>query len=219
MSFLRALLLVGLGSGAANATPEAPPPTRALYVQPLGNCSDQTQGVREVVTALRAFYAIDVRVLDCQELPKAAYYPPRRRYRAERLLAYLNQRMPKNGWRILGLTAADISTTKDNYPDWGVMGLGELPGTATVISSFRCRKKARDEAHAVERLAKVAVHEIGHTLGLPHCPTRGCLMEDAMGKVTTTDRELDFCPRCRAQAKQAGFTITEKPAAPWLRTK
>ena len=219
MSFLLTVLLVGLASDAANAAASTPPTGRALYVQPLGNCSDQTQGVADVVTALRAFYPIEVRVLDCQALPQAAYYPPRKRYRAERLLVYLNQRMPKDGWRILGLTAFDISTTKDNYPDWGVMGLGELPGTATVISSFRCRKKARNEAHAVLRLAKVAVHEIGHTLGLPHCPTRGCLMEDAMGKVTTTDRELDFCPRCRTLAKHNGFAITDKPAAAWLRTR
>jgi archaemetzincin len=166
---------------------------------------------------LRAFYPMQVRVLDCQELPKAAYYPPRKRYRAERLLTYLNQRMPKDGWRILGLTDTDISTTNGKYPDWGVMGLGELPGTATVISSFRCRKKARGAAHAIERLAKVAVHEIGHTLGLPHCPTRGCLMEDAMGKVVTTDRERDFCPRCRALAKRNGFLITEHPDVAWLR--
>jgi archaemetzincin len=155
-------------------------------------------------------------VVACQELPKAAYYPPRRRYRAERLLAYLNARMPKDGFRILGLTDSDISTTKDRYQDWGVMGLGELPGTATVVSSFRCRKKARDADHATLRLAKVAVHEIGHTLGLPHCPTRGCLMEDAMGKVVTTDRERDFCPRCRALATRSGIVIAERPAAAWL---
>jgi hypothetical protein len=44
-------------------------------------------------------------------------------------------------------------------------------------------------------------------------------MEDAMGKVTTTDRELDFCPRCRALAKHNGFAITDKPTAAWLRTR
>jgi archaemetzincin len=219
MKTLLPLLLIALGSGAASAATNTPPPGRVLYVQPLGNCSDQAQEVTDVVAALRAFYSIEVRVLDCQALPAATYYPPRKRYRAERLLEYLNQRLPKDGWRILGLTAVDISTTKDNYPDWGVMGLGELPGTATVISAFRCRKKSRNAAHAAERLAKVAVHEIGHTLGLPHCPTLGCLMENAMGKVTTTDRERDFCPKCRAQAKRAGFTITEKPEAAWLRTR
>ena len=213
MSSLLALP-IGVLLLAAPATPAAP--KGALYVQPLGGCARQTQGTEQVVAALRAFYPIDVRVLPCQELPKAAYYPPHKRYRAERLLAYLNHRMPRDGWRILGLTDVDISTTKGPVADWGVMGLGELPGTATVISSFRCRKKARGAAHAIERLSKVAVHEIGHTLGLPHCPERGCLMEDAMGKVVTTDRERDFCPRCRALAKQNGFAMTEHPAAAWL---
>ena len=217
MTSLLSILLVALGPGEASPAPSTPPPGRALYVQPLGNCVGKAQGVDEVVAALRAFYPIDVRVLPCQDLPRTAYYPPRKRYRAERLLTYLNQRVPKNGWRILGLTDVDISTTKDSFPDWGVMGLGELPGTATVISSFRCRKKARNRAHAIERLAKVAVHEIGHTLGLPHCPTYGCLMEDAMGKVTNTDRERDFCPLCRRLAKRNGFTIVENPAASWLR--
>lgn len=176
-------------------------------------------GVEQVVAALRAFYPMEVRILACQEMPKFAYYAPRKRYRAERLLEYLNKRMPKDGWRILGLTDIDISTTKGKILDWGVMGLGELPGTATVISSFRCRKKARSLAHGIERLAKVAVHEIGHTLALDHCPTVGCLMEDAMGKVVTTDRERDFCPRCRALAKRNGFTISENPSAAWLQQK
>jgi archaemetzincin len=209
---LTALLVLAALSAASPAAAAS----RVLYVQPLGDCAGKAQGTDEVVHALRAFYPMEVRVLGCQELPNAAYYPPRKRYRAERLLQYLNQRMPADGWRILGLTASDISTTKDQYQDWGVMGLGELPGTATVVSSFRCRKKARDAAHAAERLAKVAVHEIGHTLGLPHCPTRGCLMEDAQGKVVTTDRERDFCPRCRVLAAGSGVTIADKPAAAWL---
>ncbi len=210
------LTILALSHLLLGATPAAAAPGRALYVQPLGGCAGKTAGAAEVAAALRAFYPIEVKVLECQALPAAAYYPPRKRYRAERLLAYLNERLPKDGWRILGLTEVDISTTKDKYPDWGVMGLGELPGTATVISSFRCRKRARNPAHALERLAKVAVHEIGHTLGLDHCPTRGCLMEDAMGKVATTDRERDFCTKCRTLAKERGFAITDQPKAAWL---
>src|SRR5512136_1405152 len=109
-----------LALSALSATPAAASPSRVLYLQPLGDCGGKAAGVAEVAQALRAFYPIEVRVLDCQELPKAAYYPPRKRYRAERLLLYLNQRMPKDGWRILGLTDSDISTTKDRYQDWGV---------------------------------------------------------------------------------------------------
>ncbi len=157
----------------------------------------------EVVRSwLERTYALKVKVLDHMALPKRAYYKPRKRYRAEKLLEALDETLarpplPKDAWRIMGLTAVDISTSKPPYDDWGVMGLGELPGKASVLSVFRCRRGARSTEHAFERLGKVAVHELGHTLGLDHCPHRGCLMEDAEGKVVTLDRETGFCEPCR----------------------
>src|SRR5205823_12766650 len=96
-------------------------------------------------------------------------------------------------------------------------GLGQLPGTASVISSFRCRRKSRGPAHARQRLAKVAVHELGHTLGLDHCPNAGCLMEAAEGHVATCDREYDFCARCRALLAAAGRPLPPAPNIPWPR--
>ena len=196
---------------------DAGPPVgrRILYLQPLGDCQRPQQGSEAVERALSAFYDLQVRALPCVPLPIAAYYQPRHRYRAERLLDFLNRRMPADGWRILGLTATDISTTKGGVADWGILGLGEMPGKASVISSFRCKRKAHNSQHAIIRLAKVAVHEIGHTLGLPHCPTRGCLMEDAEGKVVTVDRERNFCARCRQQAAGAGCPIKQPVGLPW----
>ena len=187
-----------------------------LYIQPLGATLPDADAAL-VVRALHEFYGIEVRSLPRVELPRAAWYPPRRRWRAERLLAFLAPRLPKDGARIMGLTAADISTTKGRYQDWGVLGLGELDGPASVISSLRCVRGARDPQHARERLAKVAVHEIGHTLGLDHCPTHGCLMHDAEGRVSSTDKEYDLCPRCRRLLRAGGHVIPDAPAIPWPR--
>jgi archaemetzincin len=188
---------------------------RILYIQPLGACDREQGGSGAVRRALLTFFDLEVRVLPCAELPAEAYYKPRHRYRAEKLLTFLHSRIPFDGWRILGLTATDISTTKDASVDWGVLGLGELPGKASVISSFRCKKTARGPQHAMVRVAKVAVHEIGHTLGLPHCPNLNCLMEDALGKVATVDREHDFCTRCRKLAASAGVPIKVLAGPPW----
>ena len=213
LAFLMACAVFVARPAGAVAQPAARP---IIYVLPLGEALPAAD-VSAVQGALVAFYAADVRVMRRAPLPADSYTKARRRWRAEKLLRFLRGAMPADGARILGLTASDISTTKGEVDDWGVMGLGEEPGVATVISSFRCRKKARDAAHARERLAKVAVHEIGHSLGLDHCPTAGCLMHDAEGKVVTVDDEYDLCPRCRARVAAAGHQIPASPAIPWRR--
>jgi archaemetzincin len=211
-------LLAACAVVVAPANVVAAPAAPIIYVLPLG-AELPAADVEAARAALVAFYAADVRVLPRAPLPAASWTAARRRWRAEKLLVFLREQMPAGGSRILGLTSADISTTKGRFEDWGVLGLGEEPGVATVISSFRCRKRARDAAHARERLAKVAVHEIGHSLGLEHCPTPGCLMHDAEGKVATVDDEYDLCSRCRARLAAAGRTLPAEPAIPWPRSR
>src|SRR5439155_13511886 len=122
-------------------------------------------------------------------LPKEAYYPPRHRYRAERLLEFLEgiAKGEPPGTRILGMTDVDISTTKGKVSDWGVFGLGEIGRRNCVISVFRLKRNAKDAGHLAFRVSSTAVHEVGHTLGLPHCPTARCVMQDAEGSIQTTD--------------------------------
>jgi archaemetzincin len=185
-----------------------------LYLQPLGSALPDGD-VEAVRRGIIEMYGISVRVLSRVPLPKSAWYAPRHRWRAEKILEFLDGQLPEDGTRILGLTAADISTTKGSYDDWGVLGLGELPGKSGVISSFRAQRRAGDAQVPRERLAKVAVHEIGHTLGLDHCPTPGCLMQDAEGSVTSCDVEFDLCPRCRARLTESGRTLPPSPHPPW----
>jgi archaemetzincin len=187
-----------------------------LYLQPLGG-ELPAEDVELVRRGLTALIGMETRLLPRVELPAVAFYPPRRRYRAEKLLDFLDGRLPPAGTRILGLTGVDISTTKGRFVDWGLLGLGRLAGASSVISEFRCRMRSPGPANARQRLAKVAVHEAGHTLGLQHCPTRGCLMEDAEGQVATCDREYDFCQRCRGLLAGAGRPLPSSPHIPWPR--
>jgi archaemetzincin len=216
--FLALSLLAGgvfAGPGAAFADPAIPPQDkRRIYIQPIGT-SFRDSDLAFIEGALLAFYDVVVERLSQAELPRSAFYSPRQRYRAERLLDFLGPKLPPNGHRILGLTGADISTTKGPYADWGVMGLANLAGTACVLSSFRCQRGATSARHALVRFAKTAVHELGHTFGLPHCTTPGCLMEDGKGSVFTTDHEYDLCETSRSRLVAAGYELSRDREIPW----
>ena len=90
----------------------------------------------------------------------------------------------------------DISTNKNNNPHYGIFGLAFLEGESCVISSFRLNKLNN---LFYLRLSKVAVHEIGHTIGLYHCESsEKCFMTSAKGKLKTIDKEeLKLCDNCR----------------------
>jgi archaemetzincin len=171
----RRLALAGFTAGAVSLHGRAwGAELPEVTLQPLGPGS--TALAAYAARALLAFYAVTVRVASETSLPRKAYYPKRARYRAEKLLAHLDE------------THAEA---------FRVMGLASMDGHACVLSAFRCRRSARSPAHAVERLGKTAVHELGHTFGLEHCPEKGCLMADGQGTVLTTDGETDLCVECR----------------------
>lgn len=172
-----------------------------IAVLPLGRVD--TLVVRQVKEGIERFFPVRVSVLAARELPAAAYYKPNARYRAEKLLDFLDGVfvLADTGTiRIIGITEADISTTKADVYDWGIFGLGSMPGSACVVSTFRLgRGKVADDKFFI-RLVKVVNHELGHTFGLDHCPVPRCLMEDAKGTIRTVDEETgELCPACRAR--------------------
>ncbi len=139
----------------------------------------------------------NIELRNVEPMPDFAFYKPRKRYRADSLIAWMRNRAHENEiW--LGITMNDISTTKGEHNDFGVMGLGYCPGSACVASDFRLRNK--------KMFYKVMIHELGHTTGLPHCSVKTCYMTDAEGG-DPTDRETGFGERCTKHLILSGWRI------------
>ncbi len=148
---------------------------------------------------IEVFYNVKVVDLGSRELPTLAYYQPRNRYRADNLISWLRETRPDSVDYVMALTASDISHTKGDIEDYGIMGLAYCPGRSGVISIFRIGKGAKNKAHLMERFSKTVLHELGHNFGLPHCThAKHCLMRDACGTVKTLDKEEKMlCEECR----------------------
>ena len=194
------IVMLGLWVGLHHSAAAKP----IIALQPLGEIA--AKDIEAARAGILAVYEVEVRVVPTLKLPKAAYYPPRSRYRAEKLLDFLaeDHGLEFEPAKIVGLAAVDISTTKGEVDDWGVLGLGTLDGRTCVISTFRLGARKATREKKIERLIKVVNHEIGHTFGLDHCPTPRCLMEDAKGTIATVDAEDGgFCEACRLRLGKA----------------
>lgn len=169
-----------------------------IILQPLNTFSYQT--LLFLKDSIEQFYPVRVQIAKAKEFPVNCYYKPRNRYRADSTIKWLRQIKPDSIRTIVGITDADISTSKGLYKDFGVMGLGYQPGGSCVISTVRLQKPVTTSLQLRQRLFKVVVHEMGHNFGLSHCPNQTCIMVDAEGKMKL-DKEKDFCADCKQKLR------------------
>ena len=170
-------------------------PTIAL--QPLGTLDPRV--ARAVCARVRSTFAAEVVLLPAKPLPSASFYRPRMRYRGERIIDWLEATKPREVTKILGLMSSDLSVTKGRVYDWGVMGVAGLSRAPGVVSTHRLGGRSVSSELMTKRACQVSVHELGHTFGLPHCSTPGCIMNAAEGGIAAVDHSSgEFCPHCRA---------------------
>lgn len=134
-------------------------------------------------------------------LPESAYYAPRNRYLAAKLLNTMMALQPNNDM-VLGMTTKDISLKYKEHENWGVMGLSYLNKRAAVISTYRLRIPSKRAEH----LRKLMLHELGHVEGLLHCKAENCIMHDAEGQNRFSQLD-DFCSSCKAVFKSKGWNM------------
>lgn len=150
----------------------------------------------EVAAAhVQALMGLPAKVQAPWPVPAYAQLPARRQYDAGPILKSMAQELPLFQVR-LGITGLDLCLPILSY----VFGEAFLGGRLAIVSLFRLSplpEGGRVEPSLLyERLAKVALHEVAHALGIPHCREAGCLMRFSQGLKNLDSLALHFCPGC-----------------------
>jgi len=191
-----------LASDRISQTPtktSIPNAVKVIHILPLG--AVHTEYIEEITSAIKKFYGYDCIVLPPAKPTQDIMAASNMRYEANKVLKKYNS----NDYLLI-LTEEDIAypNEKRKEKEWGVFGLGNMPGTTCVVSTFRLRRTNGNlvpHELFMERLDKIVLHEIGHNLGLNHCTNDPvCMMCNTYGTIEEVDQErVWFCDRCKKQ--------------------
>jgi archaemetzincin len=157
-------------------------PATALDAKPLQTAA----GVFELTSSVSATTV---------PLEESEYNPTRKQYDASSILKRLGGLVKASGSNYLvGVTERDLYVQGSNY----VFGLADPQRCAGVVSLARLRVNSEPRLLS-ERTMKEAAHELGHLVGLKHCPESTCIMSFANSTFDVDSKLPMLCKECLVQ--------------------
>lgn len=100
---------------------------------------------------------------------------------------------PENAVKIIAIVSEDIFIPILTH----VYGEAQLGGKACIISSYRLKGASVNITDLTSaRLLKEAIHELGHTFNLRHCPDSSCIMHYCHSIKDVDAKKKQFCRYC-----------------------
>jgi len=167
-----------------------------IGLHPIGPAPEDI--LEEIAAGLRRVFDCSVAIGEALPVPRVTYNPRRDQYYSPSILALLH---PEPGKLLLGVCDFDLYAPGLNF----VFGQADIRLGVAIISITRLRQEfyhlPPDEGLLKLRAVKEAVHEVGHLLGLDHCPDRSCVMAFSNSLSDTDRKGSDLCPSCRRRLR------------------
>jgi archaemetzincin len=166
-----------------------------IYTAPIGEIEPEL--LNYLNAELKKVYGYPCKIASRVWVPEIAYNADRGQYNAEVLMSKIMEQMPSDAKRLLGVIDADLFMPDLNF----VFGLAYV--NTAVIALTRLRPEyygeEKNERLFKERALKEAIHELGHTFGLAHCPDIRCVMHFSNNLADTDIKGPSFCRVCSAR--------------------
>lgn len=154
--------------------------------------------LEKIGTKLQEIFKHPYKILKTKELPINAFFRRRRQWHSTTILELaINKDIPKDCERILGIVDVDLYVENLNF----IFGEADIKNKSAIISIFRLSPQyymlPKDDKLFHQRVIKEAIHELGHTYGLPHCENKNCIMFFSNTLEDTDRKGPDFCSKCK----------------------
>jgi archaemetzincin len=179
-----------------------------IYLLPIGSPEDEVLTVLE--ERLHHVLGWDIRRSAPVPKPLTAFNAIRKQYEALQVMRAVAEAIPADATRALGIIDEDLSIPMLTF----VFGQAQLHGRVALMSLARLRQEfyrlPTNKELMITRVLKEALHELGHTFGLVHCPTPTCVMTLANDIQHVDGKKSEFCGGCAVLFQDARRTVEMK---------
>ncbi len=169
---------------------------KPLFLVPLGQIDQQF--LEKLRPHLEEIFSANVQISNPLPVPKVAYNSHRNQYNSTAILKYLLTQLTDYD-RPLAIVDVDLFAYGLNF----VFGEADVLHKMAIISLTRLRQEfyrlSEDQNLFFLRTLKEAVHELGHTYGLAHCPNPKCVMHFSNSLSDTDRKSYKFCEMCKSK--------------------
>lgn len=149
-----------------------------------------------IARALRETYQCETAAGGLFSVPQKTYNARREQYNSTKILQALEGLKAGTEERLLGVIDEDLYVPELNF----VFGEADVKAGIAIIALPRLRQEfyglEPDRGLFLLRAAKEAIHEVGHTCGLGHCPDPACVMHFSNSLRDTDVKNQRFCAAC-----------------------
>ena len=166
----------------------------SILISPVGELS--TELVEAVAAEIKQVFGFSTETSPILQDISFALDDNRNQYHSTAVLDRLAANIPPHAVRVLAIAQVDLFIPILTH----VYGEAQLGGAACIVSTFRLnesRSAINISAKYVERIVKEAIHELGHTFNLRHCPEHTCIMHYCRNEEDVDRKSDELCRYCK----------------------
>ncbi|MBC2710137.1 MAG: zinc metallopeptidase [Desulfosarcina sp.] len=156
-----------------------------------------------IAAHVSGYLNLAVETLPPMEIPPDALDERRLQYNAATLIQAIEAMPIGDYFKIIALFDVDLFIPLFTH----VFGEARQNGRVALASLFRLESHMDGSSppadRVLERVAKIALHELGHLLNLLHCDDDRCLMHFSGGVETLDRTAFNYCRYCRTSLRRA----------------